>query len=316
SQTTVTSSKTYSDGTTEYSSRTTGIDCVSFNETGTIKTATNSFEECPECTEPADGGIGILPPKGTTEEVVNEEEQIVNNLTNPCASDIFDELWKSITREGTIKPNIILPTGELITFSDAVLKIFNDSKTFDYIVTNDNLLKENAITNSKGIDKIVVLTTMSNSYLQSATTLSIARTMIHELTHAYFLFKTRELDFTIAINLFAVQNGYNTSDTNRLHHEFMRDYINAIAFSLYNWDRKFGTGGNLGWDYYKAMAYGGLFQMDQLGNITNETDAFKSLIIDESERKKTAKILFNEQKSIQTKINDEIKNEFKGIPCK
>ncbi|MDZ4285713.1 MAG: hypothetical protein U1A23_02175, partial [Candidatus Sungbacteria bacterium] len=96
SQTTVTSSKTYSDGTTEYSSRTTGIDCVSFNETGTIKTATNSFEECPECVPPAEGSIGILPPKGTTEEVVNEEEQVVNNLTGK-ADCVYQKLLSSST---------------------------------------------------------------------------------------------------------------------------------------------------------------------------------------------------------------------------
>ncbi len=66
------------------------VDC------GTGKQVANSIEECPECNAPADGGIGILPPKGSTEEVPSEEEQIINNLTGK-ADCVYQKLLNSST---------------------------------------------------------------------------------------------------------------------------------------------------------------------------------------------------------------------------
>jgi putative chitinase len=98
----VTYSELHSDGRITYSSRVTGINCVYFDETGTIKTAANSFEECPECVPPAEGGIGVLPPKGTTEEVVNEDcntsKEDLKKLF-PNISDANAELLASIINE-------------------------------------------------------------------------------------------------------------------------------------------------------------------------------------------------------------------------
>ena len=66
-----------------------------------------------------------------------------------------------------------------------------------------------------------------------------------------------------------------------------------MAVSLYNWDKNNG-GGNLGWDYYEAMAYGGLFYKDSFGNII-ETDSFKILEPFKTHRDRIRQILFNEQ---------------------
>jgi hypothetical protein len=41
----------------------------------------------------------------------------------------------------------------------------------------------------------------------------------------------------------------------------MSQYLLGMAVSLYNWDKNFGpTNGNLGFDYYYKMAFGGLIK--------------------------------------------------------
>ncbi len=84
----------------------------------------------------ADGGIGILPPKGST-----EEEQIVNNLTNKCAKEIFTELENGLWKDHPLKPEVQIPKENIeLNFSQSILKLFNDSKTFNYVISNGNLL--------------------------------------------------------------------------------------------------------------------------------------------------------------------------------
>lgn len=53
---------------------------------------------------------------------------------------------------------------------------------------------------------------------------------------------------------------------------------------------------NLGWDYYHAMAFGGLFFKDSKGNLV-ETDSFMALIPNSFERKKIINILANEEQA-------------------
>ncbi|MDZ4151608.1 hypothetical protein, partial [Methylicorpusculum sp.] len=272
----------------------------------TIKTATNSFEECPECVPPAEGSIGILPPKGTTEEVVNEEEQVVNNLTNECAKEIFSNLREENFQEDFLKPEILLPSDKIfLTFSQSILKLFNELEFIKYTVQNGTL---DGLAGQTGPFERGILTTISDSYLQNATKLSIARTMIHESVHAYILYKNSSLDFDFrqSIELFGKENGYDIKvDPNRFHHEFMGQYINAMAYSLLQWDKKFGSGGNLGWEYYHAMAFGGLFFKDSSGNLI-ETDSFKELVPNSLDRKKIINILKNEEQG---------NSSSKGIKC-
>ena len=59
-------------------------------------------------------------------------------------------------------------------------------------------------------------------------------------------------------------------------------------------------------EYYRSMAFGGLFQIDTDGNIVTETDSFKSLIPDTKKRKEIAKKLSNEQRGY---------NNTKGTKC-
>ena len=76
----------------------------------------------------------------------------------------------------------------------------------------------------------------------------------------------------------------------------MSQYVDAIAISLLKWDTDYGTGGNLGWDYYQAMAWGGLFQIDPVtGLIVNETNSFMELVPSANARQEIANKLLNEQ---------------------
>lgn len=61
----------------------------------------------------------------------------------------------------------------------------------------------------------------------------------------------------------------------------------------------------LDWEYYKSMAFGGLYYEDSNGNQV-ETDSFKSLIPNQSDRDKIKNILINEQDG---------KSNSKGTKC-
>ncbi|WP_425659329.1 hypothetical protein [Tenacibaculum ascidiaceicola] len=243
-----------------------------------------------------DGGGGTL--SNTT------EDQIINKLTNKCAKTIFSELENGIFENDPIKPEVQVTTENFtkLNFSESILKLFDDSSKTHYTI-------QNGATNGSAATTLGATTTISDNYLSNATKLSIARTMIHESVHAYInalysnVIQFNSFTFRQKIEEYAKNNGY-TIGTNRFHHEFMGQYVNAMAYSLYEWDMRYGSGKGktnitkpddlLGWDYYYAMAFGGLFYKDSSGNLI-ETDSFKKLIPNQSDRDKIKQILKNEQ---------------------
>ena len=97
----------------------------------------------------------------------------------------------------------------------------------------------------------------------------------------------------------------------------MGQYVDAMASSLYDWDKAYGTGGKLGWNYYKAMAFAGLSKikkdfngnpiLDSNGNpIREDTDSFKELVPSEGNRDKIKEIISDE---VEGNINS------KGTKC-
>jgi len=223
-------------------------------------------------------------------------EGVFNELTNPCAKGVFG----AINNEKEISSFVINEKfGSNLTFSGEILELFDKSKYNNYIINNNSIVGKNARTIT---DRGSVITTISDSYLGKATKLSIARTMIHELAHAYILYKFgkgNDLNFNQSVKLYAEEKGYKPNGTNeekmRFHHEFMGEYVNVMAASLYLWDKNYNiTGGDLGWEYYHAMAFGGLYYKDSDGNLI-ETDSFKELIPKQTEREIIKSILYNEQ---------------------
>ncbi|MFJ1322552.1 hypothetical protein ACILDT_06020 [Capnocytophaga canis] len=80
-----------------------------------------------------------------------------------------------------------------------------------------------------------------------------------------------------------------------------------MAVSLQQWDIQYGTRRDLGFEYYKALSFGGLFQTDTNGTITTETDGFKELVPKPEDRQDIADKILNEQNNTRNA---------KGTKCK
>jgi hypothetical protein len=231
---------------------------------------------------------------------------IINKLTNPCGSNIFTELQNEMLKKDLINKVENTPEGSPLNFVESILKLFNDSKGTNLLIRNsDNIGNKNAQTTGTSI-------VLKTSYLKTATQLSIARTMIHEILHTYLNGIYLDLpDFgnkTLLEKMkkFATDNGYDPiNDPNRFQHEFMGQFVDAMGYSLYDWDKKYGTGGNLGWDYYKSMAFAGFiyakkdsngnYILDNNGNkIYEDTDSFKVLVPNQTDRDNIKKIISDE----------------------
>ncbi len=175
---------------------------------------------------------------------------------------------------------------------------FEKSQVFDLIIENGNLTGKNGLTTTKynsETRKPEIWITLSNDYLNNATKLSIARTIIHEMVHGYIIHELNSGNFDFQNNFQQEYVKYlnrKNPDINRAHHEFMGAYVDMMAFSLKKWDTSFGEGkGSLGDSYYEAMAFGGLFKT----GTSIPTDSFKELIPNLTQRNNIIKIIENEQ---------------------
>lgn len=247
-------------------------------------------EPGPELDEIPTGGGGWTPP--TLPEP--EEVKVVNNLTDPCAKDIFQNLRTGPLVDHPLKPEVQIPEEEIYNLSTEILDLFNNHRTVDYSVGNDN--SGNRTYASYG----TVYTFLDNRYLSTATSLSIARTLIDEGLHAYLLLENSNPQSSLFRSLeeYAKANGY--TDLNDIHHNFMGSYIDAMAYSLYKWDSTYGTGGirnsfgEIDAAYYRAMAFGGFYKFDKYGNRI-DYDSFKALVPQQADRDEIVKIIKNEQ---------------------
>jgi hypothetical protein len=236
-----------------------------------------------------------------------EPDYVINNLTNPCANNIFTELVLA-SIEMPFIPNITV--GSPVTFSDEIIQLFLNSQFVGYKIENvtfTDIVPPNARTTTENRQ---VVTRIHNGYLSNATDLSIARTMIHELVHSYILHEmNRTGSFTSAVNAYASEHGFNPYGTPtekmRFQHEFMGQYVKAMAGSLKYWNEHYGSGLYISDSYYYSMAFGGLFYIDSNGNQV-VTDSFLALVPDKTERDRIINILINEQNGV---------SNYKGKKC-
>lgn len=235
------------------------------------------------------------------------ETFIINQFTNPCGSQIFKQLMKA----SIIKSSI----GNL-SQANAIIQLLQDANNVEFIVKNSDLTVGTAgkTTDTKRYinstsDKLEILIEFDNDYLESATRLSIARTMLHETIHAFLLynfFKDPTGEFKQGLNNFANSKGY--TDLNDVHHNFMPQYVDAIGYSLATWNQVYGNSGNIPRSYFDDLAWGGL-TFSQHNSTTNQYtwhDVFQELVPSETERIR-----------IQNIINNEAYDEYsaKGEPC-
>lgn len=218
-------------------------------------------------------------------------DTIINKLTDPCASDIFMELSK-----GSYYLVDFSGLGA-IDIADGILNFFEQSGKFDYRIQNGIVTQSTntlGITGgiTKRIDGINTIT-LDNNYLKSATSLSIARTVIHETVHAYLLEHTEDREVRSGSNIFDLVNEYFKKYPNKgdYHHATMSEFIWGMTVSLYNWDKKYGPGGgSLGLDYYYKLSLGGMLK----DGTTEPLDEVKALIPNGSSWEEISQILVNE----------------------
>ncbi len=144
------------------------------------------------------------------------------------------------------------------------------------------------ISNSKASTTIDTLVTAN------ATDFSMARTMIHELVHAYLVsvyrFQNIDKNYVNLMNQFAAQYNNNAND---VHHQIFitENLINPIGQALYDWAQLSGyynVPGGL--NYFKELAWGGLTHYrDSSGNLV-ENPNFINLVPLQSVRQRIVEI--------------------------
>jgi len=219
------------------------------------------------------------------------EDQIINKLTDPCASEIFDQ----IKNGGLISAVSVMGT----EFSKSILDLLNRSQKYDFVILNSSNISENGKTTTRVFNqntgKYDVKIELSNNYLNHATQLSIVRTIIHESIHAYLLheqYTNTTGDLYQDLTNYAFSNGY--AQGNQLHHEFMRQFIDAIAYSLWSWDMAYGSKGQIPLSYMKDLAWGGMTSFRNPDGTIEYYDSFKANFPDQIDKNRIEKNIKNE----------------------
>ncbi|MHA7129560.1 hypothetical protein [Algoriphagus namhaensis] len=224
----------------------------------------DDYQRPPCCDDPVTAPPRDLPPYEPP--TIPLPKTIINQLTNPCATETFKQLSK-----GSRNLTDLTGLGGIDIFP-GMLDLFEQGGKFDYRIQNSNNTGgANGFT--KRVNGINVIT-LNDDYLDRATTLSVARTIIHETVHAYLLEHTLDRDLRLNYNIYDLLVTYFEKyerNWNDAHHAAMPDFILGMAVSLYNWDKKFGpTGGTLGFDYYYKMSFGGLINPSNPTELINE----------------------------------------------
>ncbi|MDE0562011.1 hypothetical protein OU792_18595, partial [Algoriphagus sp. NF] len=228
----------------------------------------HDYERPPCCDDPVTAPPRDIPPYEPPS--LPTPKTIIMQLTNPCAADIFKELSKGSAYL------VDLSGLGAIDIAGGILNMFQQSGQFDYRIQNGTVRSgANAIT--QRINGINVIT-LNNDYLAKATSLSIARTIIHETVHAYLEDQIYGKENAKNLGLLDLINEYwkkYPQEKGDYHHATMSQFITGMAVSLYNWDKKYGpTGGTLGFDYYYKMAFGGLVKKDKPTELMEEAKSY------------------------------------------
>lgn len=190
------------------------------------------------------------------------EEKIEDENLDPCSKGILDEL-KTLQQFDIAK----------------VLSRFGDvDSTYDWeiktgIPTESNNVFETDWVRNNGVPTTYnYLTLVNPSYINSATDLAIARTVLHEAVHAYILSYIDDFledpntnqqifqnNFANLWNYFvAKSNNIEVGDIEDAHHEEMAEtFVYSIGDALAEYDNN-----QQNEDYYRYLAWGSLFETD------------------------------------------------------
>mgnify|MGYP001810340500 CR=1 FL=1 len=102
---------------------------------------------------------------------------------------------------------------------------------------------------------------------------------------------------------YALTVGLNLGD---IHHNFMAQYVDAIGYSLQQWNAANGGPSNLPSNYFKELAWGGL-SAKSFNTSTNQFEWFESykvLVNTESERIRIHNNIVNEHQNNESAKSD------------
>jgi hypothetical protein len=174
-----------------------------------------------------------------------------------------------------------------------IFSLFNDevntSVPYNLRFQYGNCGPATACTNPQLTNNYAVVN-FNQSAITNATDLSMARSTMHEVLHAYLVY---ELEYPSDCDLNCLLNDYiaiyGGADLNPVHHNLYVEtkFLNDIAFELKNYASSVGYNVSLiGDQYFKDMAWGGL----------HETDVFKNTLT------------VSEQQRINNRYNAELTN--------
>ena len=220
------------------------------------------------------GGSNNEVDKDNMEELINYDKTVPS-----CVINIINDL-KLLNRNG-----IPIPYTEVNNaLGKYLVEMFENSPDIHilYVVENMGYGYYNAQTGTlrKG-EKY--LTRISHEMLENASELFIAKTLIHEMLHAYFksIIQRNDLpqgetnDFISDFNKVIKSPGVNPYEG---EHEMMKNYIDVMAASLAEYDKN-----KCPMEYYRRLSWTGLEKTKDFKNIPYE------------ERKEIEKVLENER---------------------
>jgi hypothetical protein len=153
---------------------------------------------------------------------------------------------------------------EELNLSGYILDIFNHSDKYNLIFdSKDNLvnnqgqrLNANTDTERDPNDQTIInfTITLDSDYVNNATDLSVARTIIHESLHAYISYIYQEQVFSDLSNSLRTLLSANNNDPNTAQHILMtQQFVGAISNSLESWDNS----SLANHEYYNYLSWSG-----------------------------------------------------------
>ena len=169
-------------------------------------------------------------------------------------------------------------------FSKYILDMFDKSSKYTLtfkeanIGSNSQGLPRNGFFFKAGEGKYEI--TLDKNYISSTSNLTIARTIIHEVFHAYIQQNiddnrnaTQKSDLVKDLDFLWKQSRYN-GDMNLTQHEFMSQFVETMAHSLAVYDNYRHS-----MEYYTALSWAGLETSSAYQNKTQqEKDAIQKII--------------------------------------
>lgn len=207
--------------------------------------------------------------------VYYDDEIILDASVNDCMKNIINALREKDTY-GSLTPDI----GGAHTLTSYILDIFDKNPEYHVIFKIEDLKQDengneiNGETSNENSRSTYTIT-IDDDLIKDGTTLSIAKTIIHETMHAFLLYNHYDgqgTEMDRLLNLLYAKYRENPNQDNLYQHEFISQYVEALAHVLAVWDNN-----RQSIDYYKNLSWGGLettptyqaFSQDRKDSIQN-----------------------------------------------